>query len=120
MLRPHSEMDEVWWELGEMNGQLSVTSQSNIGQILVSTLATTNNGEKPYWKQMGYFWLSKNVHATPIRSQGSAELVLWEEEMYARGLVLRDMQGQPVCKFEEPNYYTDFVPYISTLVPVKR
>jgi hypothetical protein len=119
MLRPHAVMEEVWWELGEMDGKLSVTSQSNIGQILVSTMVP-NEGEEPYWKVMGNFWLTENAHATPIRCQGLAELVFWEEETDARGLVLRDMQGQQVCKFVEPNYYTDFVPYISTLVPVKR
>jgi hypothetical protein len=119
MLRPHAKMEEVWWELGEMDGKLSVTSQSNLGQILVSTMVP-NKGEEPHWKVMGNFWLTENAHAMPIRCQGSAELVFWEEETNVGGLVLRDMQGQQVYGFVEPNCYTDFVPYISTLVPVKR
>ncbi|KAJ4804336.1 F-box protein [Rhynchospora pubera] len=119
--RPHSEMAEVWWELGEMDGKLSVTSKLHEKMILVSTLESANNEEMLHWEKVGSFWLS-NDHGDPrpIQSQGSAALVFWEEKKFLRELVLRDVQGKVLRKFDYPNNYHDFVPYISTLVPVKR
>lgn len=122
MQKPHTDMNEVSWELGEMDRHLSVTSTSNLGQIKVSTMEVTNRMEMPKWEEMWNFWLSESAYAMPIRSQGSAGLAFWEYNEDVIGLVLRDMEGRQVCRFEEPNYYGDFVffPYISTLVPVKR
>ncbi|XP_078178203.1 F-box protein At5g07610-like [Carex rostrata] len=122
MQKPHTDMNEVSWELGEMDMHLSVTSTSNQGQIKVSTMEATNKMEMPKWEEMGNFWLSESAYAMPIRSQGSAGLAFWEHNEDVIGLVLRDMEGRQVCRFEEPNYYGDivFFPYISTLAPVKR
>ncbi|XP_078158065.1 F-box protein At5g07610-like [Carex rostrata] len=122
MPKPHTDMNEVSWELGEMDMHLSVTSILNLGQIKVSTMEATNKMEMPKWEEMGNFWLSKSAYAMPIRSQGSARLAFREYNEDVTGLVLRDMEGRQVCRFEEPNYDSDFVlfPYISTLAPVKR
>ncbi|KAJ1690074.1 hypothetical protein LUZ63_014229 [Rhynchospora breviuscula] len=119
--RPHSELAEVWWELGEMDGKLSVTSKLREKAIHVSTLESANNEEMLHWKKVGSFWLGDDHgDPKPIQSQGSAALVFWEEKIFLRELVLRDVKGKLLRKFNYPNNYTDFVPYISTLVPVKR
>lgn len=116
MQKPHPEMMRGWWELGEMDGQLSVTSRSTQGQIMVNTMEATDEEGNPHWMEMGSFQVSDWIHAPPIRSQGSAKLVMWENER----LVLRDMRGVTVSEFEMPDYCAGFVPYISTLVPVRR
>jgi hypothetical protein len=81
---------------------------------MVNTMEVTNQGGNPDWEEIVSFWVSQ---ALPIRSQGSTiSAVMWENGM----LVLRDMQGKMVRQFNAPDICTGYVPYISTLVPVRR
>ncbi|KAJ3685405.1 hypothetical protein LUZ61_014569 [Rhynchospora tenuis] len=114
--RPHSDLAEIWWELGEMDGKLSVTSKLLTGEIHVSTMVSTNNEEMLHWKKVGSFRLgSDHGEPTPIQSQGSAALVFWEEKNNLRGWCSETQKGR-CCASSTTQIITLTLCHISALL----
>ncbi|KAJ3674459.1 hypothetical protein LUZ60_005075 [Juncus effusus] len=126
-IEPHFQ-----YELGEMEGNLAITSKSS-GDIQVHVMEETN-GEFVRWRKKGSFWnatLIDDERSAILRSHGKAELLLWEfaweridqfsiDNRGKKELVLRNLNGTVLSKIEGLEYCADFLPFIGTLVPVKR
>ncbi|EHA8588927.1 putative F-box protein [Cocos nucifera] len=113
--RPGADLDLIGWELGEMEGRLSCTC---VKEGSVTAWVMGNGGwEKAgewyrVWSGIGEEW--------PLRSQGRRELLFWEAE--DKGVVARNLKGRVtrVLRDHATDHHTDFVPYVSTLVQVRR
>ncbi|XP_072951958.1 F-box protein At5g49610-like [Typha angustifolia] len=110
---PDGVEGETWWELGEMTGRASVTCtrESDVEVYVLEDEAGR------CWRRVGDF---KGVTERPaLRSQGKAEVLMWQDTR----VVVRDLNGRKLRELGEghvPEYCADFIPYVSTLVDVKR
>nr|XP_029116544.1 uncharacterized protein LOC105060642 isoform X2 [Elaeis guineensis] len=114
--RPGEDLDLMVWELGEMEGRVSCTCVEK-GSVTVWVMG--NGG----WEEAGEWYRvwsgSGEEWPRPLRSQGGRELLFWEAE--GRSVVARDLEGRVTRTLREDTtaFYTDFLPYVSTLVQVR-
>lgn len=106
------------WEIGELGSKLCVVS---VGRYR-SSVWIWENGR--FWKKVGEIGVGdlrvdEECNVVPLRAQGEAAVWNWRTmTITARNMELQTERDLD-CS-EEPGYCADFVPYVSSLVHVKR
>jgi hypothetical protein len=120
---PAEVMQWPYWELGEMDGTLCVTCMgARVDAVVVIRLDIVSGAIN--WTLAGYFeggCLRGRKDVTLLRSQGKAEVVMWDPS--SETVVAMDIEGRTtrVIRFiPGSGYYADFIPYVSSLAAVSR
>ncbi|XP_008783459.2 uncharacterized protein LOC103702700 isoform X1 [Phoenix dactylifera] len=115
--RPGGDLDLILWELGELEGSVSCTC---VKAASVTAWVMGDGG----WEAAGEWSRvpSRNCEEwpRPLRSQGGKELLFWEGE--GKRVVSRNLTGRVTRRLRDgvTDHYTNFLPYVSTLVQVRR
>jgi hypothetical protein len=119
---PAEVMQWRYWELGEMEGTLCVTCMDErVQAVVVIRLDFARRGAVS-WSLAGHFeggCLRGRQHVQLLRSQGKAEVVMWDPS--SETVVAMDIEGRTTrtIKFIPGSaYYADFIPYVRSLAAV--
>ncbi|KAF8763033.1 hypothetical protein HU200_008882 [Digitaria exilis] len=123
---PMEVTDWTRWELGEMEGALSATctdDKLDTVVIVCPDLSRRTDTGDLVWTMAGHFeggCLRGRGHVTLLRSQGKAEVVMWDRTKET--VVAMDLQGRTTRTITlvppGTGYYDDFIPYVSSLAAV--
>ncbi|RWW55066.1 hypothetical protein BHE74_00038314 [Ensete ventricosum] len=122
--RPKRDLDGVtWWEIGVIDGQLSVAYAKVAWTPDSSTMVEVMVADSDSWSLWGTFGFgpgSRENNLKPLRMEGDEELLLWDGQGHILG---RDMVGRAtrLLVVDAPSTFNvEFVPYTATLLHVKR
>ncbi|TVU48827.1 hypothetical protein EJB05_00106 [Eragrostis curvula] len=122
---PQEVLQWPYWELGEMNGTLSVTCMDAlVNEVVVLNLKLEHAGAGDItWTLAGHFeggCLRNRDQVQLLRSQGP-EVVMWDP-MVER-VVATDIEGRTtrtIGPLSGHQYIADFIPYVSSSTGITR
>lgn len=111
------------WEIGEMEGSFCVTCMDEgVTEVVALYMVPDPRGGEPAWVWAGQFdgqnMLRQHEEMQLLRSQGAAEVVMWDprEEL----VIAMDFDGKatrtigPLHGAKYGKYHTDFIPYVNS------
>lgn len=115
---PHEVATRPEWEIGEMEGSFGVAcADRDFTEMAVLYMVPGEAGEIQ-WVWAGQFDAQRagcHPGMTLLRSQGAAEVVVWDS--VAELVIAMDFDGRQtrsIGPLVGGNYYTDFIPYIGS------
>ncbi|XP_051205675.1 uncharacterized protein [Lolium perenne] len=115
---PHEVDARPDWEIGEMEGNFAVACADNARKEVAALYLVAGEAGATQWQWAGQFDGEKagcHPGMTLLRSQGAAEVVVWDS--VADLVIALDFDGRQtrsIGPLNGGNYYTDFIPYIGT------
>ncbi|XP_006664231.1 uncharacterized protein LOC102709977 [Oryza brachyantha] len=121
---PQEVETQPLWELGEMEGKLCVTCMDErITEVVVLCLNMDHllDGE-PAWSWAGQFEggrLRNREGAELLRSQGAAEVVMWDPT--EERIVVMDLDGRTtrtIGPLSDEDYSAGFIPFVASVTEI--
>lgn len=120
---PQEVEDRKDWEIGEMEGNFSVACVDQAAkEVAVLYMVPGDSADQIAWAWAGQFHANKMGYhegMTLLRSQGAAEVVMWDP---LEQLVLAvDFDGRvtrSIGPLSGGMYYSDFIPYVNSYAEI--